>query len=266
MSEFVRSIRLFAGIVFALAAIAALGLLAEYARDYWGTPASLQSGLVGYWQFEGSDAVVRDSSGNGNDGIYVNSTSTPGQFGRALQLSGGNDSHASIPATPSLARLTDQISVSAWVNANALPIDYRAIASRQIGTLMHPDQFYLGFGPANGAIRYKWHLGTRENGVVNDRSIYTGTPVAGRWIHLAGVYDGRLMRLFLNGTEIGRQRQSGSIQVDDNPVTIGAEENGAESLVVDGEFDGQIDEVRIYNRALNAPEIRALAALQPQQP
>ena len=44
----------------------------------------------------------------------------------------------------------------------------------------------------------------------------------------------------------------------DNPVTIGGEENGAQPLVVDGEFDGRIDEVRLYNRALSAAEIQTI--------
>ena len=87
---------------------------------------------------------------------------------------------------------------------------------------------------------------------------HIGDPVAGRWIHMVGVYNGKRMRLYVDGVEIGSQRLTGKIQVDDNPVTIGGEENASESRVVDGEFDGQIDEVRIYNRALNRREIKAL--------
>ena len=66
------------------------------------------------------------------------------------------------------------------------------------------------------------------------------------------------MHLYVDGERIGSQEQSGKIQVDDNPVTIGGEENGTESLVVDGEFDGRIDEVRLYNRALGPSQIKAI--------
>jgi hypothetical protein len=66
------------------------------------------------------------------------------------------------------------------------------------------------------------------------------------------------MRLYIDGVEIGSQPLTGRILVDDNPVTIGGEENGSESRVVDGEFDGRIDEVRLYNRALSAAEIQAI--------
>ncbi|MCG8361879.1 MAG: LamG domain-containing protein, partial [Pseudanabaenales cyanobacterium] len=60
---------------------------------------------------------------------------------------------------------------------------------------------------------------------------------------------------YIDGVEIGTQALSGSIRVDDNPVTIGGEENGSTPQVVDGEFAGLIDEVRIYNRALDATEV-----------
>lgn len=254
--------------VLALVPIVALGGLVAYVGLLRGATdstaadstaiASPADDLVGYWKFEGAGDSVVDSSGNNNDGVYINSAVTPGRFGQALTLGGDNDSHVSIPATQSLGKFSDQITVSAWVRPKALPKDYRAVVSRQIGALLHPDQFYLGFGPAKGSIRYKWHLGTVDNGTLNDRSIYIGSPVYGRWIHMTGVYDGKTMRLYIDGVEIGSREQTGDIQVDGNPVTIGAEENGPESRIVDGEFDGQIDEVRIYNRALSPTEIKAI--------
>jgi hypothetical protein len=213
-------------------------------------------GLVGYWQFDGSGNSVVDSSGNGNNGVLINSTQGAGKYGQAVQLSGVNDSHVSIPASQSLDSFTNQITVTAWVFPEVAPEGFKVIASRQIGTLLHPDQFYLGFGPENGQMHYKWHLGTNDNGTINDVSIYTGTPASNRWIHMAGTYDGSLIRLYVDGVEIGSQPLTGKIQVDGNPVTIGGEENGAVSQVVDGEFDGRIDEVRLYNRALSAAEIR----------
>jgi hypothetical protein len=87
---------------------------------------------------------------------------------------------------------------------------------------------------------------------------------------MAGTYDGSRMRLYVDGAEIGSRPLAGQVQVStclnwepdgggpcvtDNPVTIGAEENGSQPQVVDGEFNGRIDEVRLYNRALSAAEI-----------
>ena len=234
--------------------------------------ADITSGLVGYWQFDGSGSSAIDSSGNGNDGVLINSTWDAGRYGDAAQLSGNNDSHVSIPASESLDDFTDQITVTAWIFPRVAPQGFLAVASRQISTILHPDQFYLGFGPdlaVDGEMRFKWHLGTNF-GFLYDESIYAGTPDSNRWIHMAGTYDGSRMRLYVDGVEIGNKQLLGQIQVDTclnwepdpkppcvtgNPVTIGAEENGAQPLVVDGEFDGRIDEVRLYNRALSAAEI-----------
>ena len=106
-------------------------------------------------------------------------------------------------------------------------------------------------------------MGTLVDGADKDGSIYRGLAASHRWIHMAGVYDGEWMTLYVDGVVIGRRRQTGMIHVDDNPLTIGAEENGPESHVVDGEFQGQIDEVRLYNRALGPSEIKAIWSYRP---
>ena len=135
------------------------------------------------------------------------------------------------------------------------------IVSRQVGNIAHPDQFYLGFGPQDG-IQYKWHLGTD----FASGDIYEDTPDVNRWIHLAGTYDGSIMRLYVDGVEIGSQAISGIIPVDDNPVTIGAEENEDIPQDVVGEFEGLVDEVRLYNRALTASEIQEIFTLEEIDP
>ncbi|MEC4814385.1 MAG: LamG domain-containing protein [Scytonema sp. PMC 1069.18] len=217
----------------------------------------INDGLVGYWQFDERDgSTVLDRSGNNNHGLLINGTRSDGKYGKAVELSGSDDSHISIPGSLSLNSLTDQITVTAWVFPSVAPSGFKVIVSRQIGTVLHPDQFYLGFGPENGRMHYKWHLGTDDNGTLREGDIYSGIPDVNRWIHMAGTYDGSMMRLYVDGVEIDNQPLTGSIRVDDNPVTIGGEENGAEPQVVDGEFEGLIDEVRIYNRALDASEIR----------
>ncbi|MBD3884859.1 LamG domain-containing protein [Phormidium tenue FACHB-886] len=223
----------------------------------------INDGLIGYWQFdEREGATVLDRSGNNNRGSLINATRSDGIYGKAVELRGSNNSHISIPGSVSLNNLNAQITVTAWVFPNVAPEGFKVIVSRQVGTLLHPDQFYLGFGPENGNMHYKWHLGTDDNGTSLEGDIYRGTPDNNRWIHLAGIYDGSTMRLYVDGTEIGSRTLTGNIRVDNNPVTIGGEENGSAPQVVDGEFEGLIDEVRIYNRALDASEIREIFSLE----
>lgn len=220
---------------------------------------NINDGLIGYWPFDesGGDQVI-DRSGEGNHGDIVNGGRGVGVYGGAVSLSGRDDSHVSIPGSPSLNGITDQLTVTAWVFPTVPPEGFKVAVSRQVGTLLHPDQFYLGFGPEDGSMHYKWHLGTDDNGALLEGDIYSGTPDHNRWIHLAGTYDGAVMRLYVDGTEIATAAITGRIRVDDNAVTIGGEENGPDPRVVDGEFEGLVDEVRIYNRVLEPADIRTI--------
>lgn len=220
---------------------------------------SLQDGLVGHWTFdeEGGD-VALDASGHGNDGVLINAGRGQGAFRGTLELGGGGDSHVSVPGSPSLNRVEAQVTVAARVFPRTLRQGFTVVVSRQTGTLLHPDQFFLGFGPEQGVLHYKWHLGV-ENGGEGD--CYEGVPEPGQWVHMAGTYDGTTMRLFVDGHEIGSRPLTGRIRLDDNPVTLGGEENGPTPRDVENELDGYLDDVRLYDRALSPDEIWALAQM-----
>jgi hypothetical protein len=224
---------------------------------------NIDYGLIGYWPFDENDgATVLDRSGHGNHGELINGSRARGVYGQAAALIGRDDSHVSIPSSTSLNSVADQLTVLGWVFPTVPPDGFKVLVSRQVGAVLHPDQFYLGFGPEHGAMHYKWHLSTDDNGTLREGDIYSGTPSHNRWIHLAGSYDGEVMRLYVDGSEIGTANIRGRIRVDDNPITIGGEENGPAPRVVDGELEGLVDEVRIYNRALNPEEVRAIFALE----
>jgi hypothetical protein len=74
-------------------------------------------------------------------------------------------------------------------------------------------------------------------------------PKTGSFHHLAGTYDGSVMRLYLDGEEVGRWEVSGEVASGESYVFISSD---AEPL------DGLLDEVSIYNRALTAGEIHAV--------
>jgi hypothetical protein len=71
------------------------------------------------------------------------------------------------------------------------------------------------------------------------------------WSHVAGTYDGTTLRLYVNGTQVTSKAVTGSIVSSTGPLRIGGNSIWGEY------FRGRIDEVRIYNRALSAPEIQA---------
>lgn len=268
------------------AVVITLSLMGVGAQAAIAQTSSLNQGLIGYWQFERDNVsdVIRDRSGEGNDGRLINSSIAElGRYGRGLDVTGSPSSFASIDIQPgaSLNSLTDQLTVTAWVYPDRCADFFSVVASRQLGGEVHPDQFYLGFGPdidlaspRCGEMSFKWHLSTdgedcQTNAFLCDINTIprgqSGTNF-NRWIHMAGTYDGRLMRFYIDGEEIGQRSLSGNINLDPSrPLTIGVEENGGGN-VPENPFDGRIDEIRIYNRALSADEIAEIVSLEPPVP
>jgi hypothetical protein len=87
-------------------------------------------------------------------------------------------------------------------------------------------------------------------GGVDQSTPGTSAPTLSTWTHLAGTYDGAALRLFVNGTQVATRALSGSMRTSTSPLRIGGNAIWGEY------FQGLIDEVRIYNRALTASEIQ----------
>jgi len=143
---------------------------------------------------------------------------------------------------------------------------YIAIVQRQWRGTIHPDQYYLGYGPENNVLHYKWHLGL----IGDEVSLYKlpegqDKPRVGEWVHLAGTYNGETgkISLYVDGELIGTQTHVGQIRLDaeslNRPLAIGAELNGPSTDDPTGEFDGYVRDVRVYDRALSDEEVKTLA-------
>ena len=223
----------------------------------------LAGGVVGYWRFDEvkGTATTRDVSGLGVDCVLRRIDSTDwsqGQLGRAIQLTGGG--WVECPSGPGLRRITDQITIAAWVLHAQKQPHLRTIVSRQHGT-GNADDFYLGL---------------IENRVIFSSRVWGRLEVpvkheVGRWFHVAAVgqADGTI-RLYRDGREIGRglsERQALSLAStpEDNPVLVGAANNRPDPTVVDQKLNGSVDELLVYDRALDAAEISQLASgIQPR--
>jgi hypothetical protein len=77
------------------------------------------------------------------------------------------------------------------------------------------------------------------------------------WPHVAATYNGARQRLYVTGVQVGSRAQTGTLNVSANPLHI-----GGNTVWANESFQGLIDEVRIYNRALAQAEITAV----PQEP
>lgn len=199
---------------------------------------------------EGSGPTAADTSGNGNTATLRNgATWGPGRLGSGLVLDGINDL-ASIADAPALS-FTDTLTVAGWVRRPAIQPGWRHVVSRQVG-IAGADQLYLGF---KGKYPY-FGLSTANGG--NQRT-GGGTAPRGQWVHLAGVYDGSKLALYVNGTMRSELAKSGAITPSGRPLLIGANANGSDPLAGTEALKGSIDDVRVYSRPLSAAEIALLA-------
>jgi hypothetical protein len=92
-------------------------------------------------------------------------------------------------------------------------------------------------------------------GLSPDRLEFVGLPPIGEWTHLAATYDGSSMKVYYDGVVVGEMEASGQLGVSDGTLCIGTKH---ETAPAGDEYNGMLDDVRIYNRALSVSEIKML--------
>jgi glucose/arabinose dehydrogenase/chitodextrinase len=213
---------------------------------------SASPGLVAAYSFaEAGGSTAGDASGNGNTGTINGATWTPaGRYGSALSFN-GSSSYVDLGNSASL-RITGSMTWSAWVYATANPADDGQIIAKSAG----------GGGAAGWQFKTSPDTGPHTFGVTVSSN---GTAITQRysstirnlntWYFVTGVYNAsaQTLHIYVNG-----QLDDGvlvgtvpSSQFDPaQNVTIGRRTGGYY-------FQGMLDEIRIYNRALTQAEIQA---------
>jgi len=214
------------------------------------------SGLVGYWSFDGTGSIahnqtvgLRDTSGRDNHGTASNANATgmafvPGRVNNAVSFDGVDD-NLEIGDRPTLNfHGTQPFTIEAWIRP-AVAGHSGTIVGRYNGGFLGHYRFWLTGGRLD--LR-RW---------ISPWSIITGTTIltANTWHHVVGTYDGTHKRLFVNGFSDAVPVASGSVANVNIRVLVGADLNLNNPIRF---FNGLIDEVRIYNRALSAAEIRTI--------
>ena len=219
-----------------------------YLRTNWNSSSGCDPNLVGWWKLdETSGLTAADSSGNGNDGNLVNMVGdewTTGHINGALEFAGSNDDGVDC-GNDSIFDITNEITLSAWVKTNDCGNSdhnpYIVKGDYSYG-LKHTDtnelEFYI---KGDGDTWYLPHYAV--DGSFN-----------GTWHHLAGTYDGSQVKLYVDGVLEDTEDFVGSIETDTTHLYIGEEIERTYRY-----YDGVIDDVRIYNRALSAHEVAQLA-------
>jgi hypothetical protein len=224
--------------------------IAWYAREdnAWENPRAFGNaelaGLVGWWKFDETQGkTAKDSSGGSHNGTLVgNAKLVPGRIGGAVALDGAG-SFVRI-ADKSAFDMGDQTTIACWVNIHSVSAEWMTIVAKgdngwRLSTYRQDRKFHFSVND--------WSRTAGLNG--------SATINADEWHHLAAVYNGSVMQLYLDGKLDATQPWTGGIGKNDSDVLIG------ENAQQPGRFfNGLIDDVRIYNHALSESEIKALAA------
>ena len=217
---------------------------------FFGSPLSSfaqSSGLVAAYSFdEGTGTAVLDQSGNNLTGTIVGATwTTSGRYGNALSFNGVS-SYVDL-GNPVALHLTGSMTLEAWIKAVANPSDDGQIIAKSNGA-----GWQLKTSPDTGP--HTFGVKVSASSSVGVQRYSTTVPALGTWYHIAGVYDAAAGTLstYVNGAlDNGTLRGTvPTAQIDQSVnVNIGRRTGGLY-------FNGLIDEVRIYNRALSQAEIQ----------
>ena len=210
------------------------------------------SGLVSLWKGEGN---ADDSGGNNNGILEGGATFAPGKVGQAFTLDGVDD-YVRIPASTGLPSGSSARTVLMWVFTRASSwADNQNTVFHSGGTSLRR-AFSLDMRPHPNMEFYTW---------ADDIVFNAGVPLEG-WVHVALVYDGAVgIQAYTQGVLRGSKTLGGVLNTSFVDVQIGA------LVQLNSYFDGLIDEVAIFNRALTLAEIQAnfdagVAGFCPNQP
>ena len=200
----------------------------------------VDDGLVGYWSFnEGAGKTAADVSGNGHDGKIEGAPKwVEGKFGSALDFD-GEDDHVVIPDDDALD-LTDNVTYMAWFSPNDVLTSRRMISKNDSVFVI------FDFGNSKESIDF---LVKPDNANVESK---TTDWKVGEWYHFAGTFDGKTLKVYINGKLEAEKPNNVPIAPSDLDLWIGGDDYGRPT----DHFPGKIDEVRIYEKALSEADIQ----------
>lgn len=205
----------------------------------------------------GSVRAVRDASPNRLHGTLVNTTTAaatapgaPGR-GRAINLIGAQHQYVAVPEANAID--VDRYTLAALVRRTGVQND-KTLGRWEV--IEKADAYWLNIR-TDGRVRVGGFFGSCTSGSAWKYLDSTVTVPVGVWTHVASTYNGTTLTVWVNGVRAGSRAVSGRTCRNDHPLAIGAKNYPAKGLL-EAFWDGQLDDVRIYNRALSAAEIAAL--------
>ncbi|MDA3872692.1 MAG: cellulase family glycosylhydrolase, partial [Kiritimatiellae bacterium] len=223
------------------------------------------NGPIAFYDFENGSDLGLDTSNNGEihngsvNGTPIQDSSDAMFGGSSIRMYGDQNQYIQIADDPELDG-TDELTIAFWAKPTTTGIDSnaRGIVSKRVG--FNNNVSYSMF-LANSGAGLSLYL---DNGGSQPSTISTGYLFQTTWQHVAMVFDGteaasNRVKLYVNGSLFGTYSHSAS-QIRDlnSPLTI-----GSLNANYSASYDGWLDDVRIYRRALSAPDITVLHGLSP---
>ena len=206
-------------------------------------------GSVAHWRFdERFGTTAYDDSGSGHHATIAGATRVAGTKNRALDFDGSDDQVDAGTWEVTGTSLT----LCAWVRIESPYADNDArILSKATGSAEQDHVWMLSLTTSGADIRPRFRLKTA--GTTTTLIPSSGTLALDIWVHLAAVYDGAAMRLFINGAQAASQAKSGDLTASTASIFLGANPPS-----IYAPFAGTLDDVRIYNTALDGTSLQAV--------
>jgi hypothetical protein len=207
------------------------------------------NGLVGWWPFNGN---AIDESVNTNDGTVNGATLTAdrnGNANKAYNFNGINN-YIEAPSNTGL-QLSAAYSIGLWFKSNifnAGQYGYTLISKIQSSGWYGGYETMIGETNSIGGVNHTGNI----NG--NFQLPYSGLS-SGNWYSVIVTFNGTQLKLYVNGNIVNTVNQSGTLQTGNDPLRFGRRGGGG---IYDQWFNGVIDDIGIWNRALTECEVKKL--------
>ena len=209
-------------------------------------------GLIAYWKLdENTGTTAADATTNGHAAALTSGASwnAEGRFGSAVEFDGGDARLEAGTWSVGGSALT----LTAWIKADDFGVGDARIISKATDHF-EQDHYFMLSTVTDGPMKLRARLKT--GGQTHTLIAASGALQAGTWAFVAMVYDGTTLKLFKDAAEAGSMTKNGMLDTNDSvPIWVG---NNPGPRDHKKPFDGLIDDVRIYDRALDPQELQIL--------
>ncbi|MEY4105752.1 MAG: hypothetical protein RL181_94 [Bacteroidota bacterium] len=208
-------------------------------------------GMVAEYLLDGNG---RDTGPYRNDGVSNNTVTVANRFGfgsKAVRLN-GKDAYVEVPNSSVMN--SENATISFWVKVNALPAQGEVFLVSYGGW---QERFKISL-PSHGKVVFT----TNHDKGISDMDAGGGNELpVGQWRHVVAVHDGAQDRIYINGALAASKNVVGKLNPTKHPLGI-----GYDPIDKGGYFNGEMDDVQLYNTALSQAQVTALYQAQSASP